>query len=292
MNRFCVAIVAALALACAGRPQSDPNTTRLFDNPERVAILGYDDDAMEPFITRDGRYLLFNNLNEPTVNTDLHYAERVDDVTFRYRGKVAGANTPALEGVPTMDRSGTLYFVSPRSYAENFSTLYRGRFVDGIVTGVELVPGISKRTAGIVNFDVDVSPDGNTMYFVDGTFGGGGPPKAARIVIAEHQGTEFRRRGDSDAILHNVNSDALQYAACISADGLSLYFNRTRAGLFGGTAIFVATRGDTAAAFGVPQRLSAITGFVEGAALSPDERSLYYHKKEGKRFVLYRVTRH
>jgi hypothetical protein len=162
MNQLCVALLAAVALACAGRPQTDPNVTRLFDNPERVTILGYDDDAMEPFITRDGRYLLFNNLNEPTVN-----------------------------------------------------------------------PGISKQKAGIVNFDVDISPDGNTMYFVDGTFGNGGPPKAARLVIAERSGTEFWRRADGDVILHNVNSDALQYAACISADGLSLFFNRTRTGPFG-----------------------------------------------------------
>jgi len=29
-----------------------------FSGPERVAIHGYSGDAMEPFITRDGRYLL------------------------------------------------------------------------------------------------------------------------------------------------------------------------------------------------------------------------------------------
>ena len=136
MHRLTVVLASGAIIACASRPQSDPNVTRIYDNPERVTILGYDDDAMEPFITRDGRYLLFNNLNEPTVNTDLHYAERVDDVTFRYRGKLDGANTPALEGVATMDRDGVLYFVSTRSYAETFSTIYRGRFANGKVTGV------------------------------------------------------------------------------------------------------------------------------------------------------------
>jgi hypothetical protein len=30
---------------------------------------------------------------------------------------------------------------------------------------------------------------------------------------------------------------------------------------------------------------------VEGPTLAPDEKSLYYHKREGDRFVLYRVTR-
>jgi hypothetical protein len=33
------------------------------------------------------------------------------------------------------------------------------------------------------------------------------------------------------------------------------------------------------------------TGFVEGPTLSPDEKSLYYHKREGGVFVIYRVTR-
>lgn len=154
MHRLGIALASGTIIACAGRPSSDPNVTRIFDHPERVAILGYDADTMEPFITRDGRYLLFNNLNERTVNTD-----------------------------------------------------------------------------------------------------------------------------------------ALEYAACILADGLSLFFNRTRLGIFGGTAIFLATRPDTASPFGIPLRLEAITGFAEGAALSPDERSLYYHRKEGKHFVLYRVTR-
>jgi len=53
---------------------------------------------MEPFITRDGRYLLFNNSNDPSVDMNLHYAERIDDLTFAYRGEIAGVNTPSLEG--------------------------------------------------------------------------------------------------------------------------------------------------------------------------------------------------
>ena len=39
------------------------------------------------------------------------------------------------------------------------------------------------------------------------------------------------------------------------------------------------------------QKITAATGFVEGPALSPDEDSLYYHKREGNLFVIYRVTR-
>jgi hypothetical protein len=70
-----------------------------FSNPVSVTIRGYDSDAMEPFITRDGRYLLFNDSNAPGRDTNLHYAERIDDVTFEYRGQIDGINSTALDGV-------------------------------------------------------------------------------------------------------------------------------------------------------------------------------------------------
>jgi hypothetical protein len=37
--------------------------------------------------------------------------------------------------------------------------------------------------------------------------------------------------------------------------------------------------------------LYAATDFLEGPTLSPDEKSLHYHKREGSLFVIYRVTR-
>jgi hypothetical protein len=131
---------------------------------------GYDDEAMEPFITRDGKYLFFNNLNEPQVNTNLHWAERVDALHFKYRGEIRGVNTLALEGVPSMDRQGNFYFVLNRTYDQTASTLYRGKFADGVLTGAEIVPGVSLAKPGIVNFDAEISADGNTLYFVESQF--------------------------------------------------------------------------------------------------------------------------
>jgi hypothetical protein len=281
-------LAAAVALlSCKSVPEE---STRVFDHPERVVIRGYDGHAMEPFVTRDGRYLLFNNLNDPSINTNLHYAERIDDLTFQYRGELQGVNTPALEGVPTMDRHNILYFVSPRSYDKTFSTIYRGSFANGRVSGVELVHGISRKEPGIVNFDVEVSPDGSVLYFVDSRFARGGP-ETADLVIAERRGSGFQRAGNSEHIMQHVNSEALEYAPCISADGLTLLFTRARLGMAGGAAIYLARRNSTAEPFGKPLRLAALEGFVEAPTLSPDERSLYYHRREGARFVIYRVKR-
>jgi hypothetical protein len=259
-----------------------------FGNPERITIRGYRDHAMEPFITRDGRFLFFNNSNDPSVNTNLHYAERINDLSFEYKGEVAGVNTQALEGVPAMDKNGAFYFVSTRSYRESLSTIYQGRFSGGAVNGVKLVEGVSEKAPGRVNFDVEVSADGRALYFVDGVFSGKPVPDKADIVVAVRGDAGFRRLSGSAELLKNVNTDALEYAACISPDELELFFTRVGKN---GPAIYRATRKSVTKPFDPPERVAAIRGFVEAPTLSPDGLSLYYHMKEGERHVIYRVTR-
>jgi hypothetical protein len=156
------------------------------------------------------------------------------------------------------------------------------------VTGVKIVEGISEKTPGHVNFDVEVSADGRTLYFVDGVFSGKPTPDKADIAIAVRGGAGFRRLSGSAELLKNVNTDALEYAACISPDELELFF--TRAGK-NGPAIYRSARKNVTQPFDSPARVAAITGFVEAPALSPDGRSLYYHLRGGARFVIYRVTR-
>jgi len=55
--------------------------------------------------------------------------------------------------------------------------------------------------------------------------------------------------------------------------------------------IFRATRPGIDLAFGAPEPIEAIRGFVEAPTLSPDERTLYYHKRQGDRFILECVSR-
>jgi Tol biopolymer transport system component len=284
-------VVICFVVACGSGPSAQlppvPSSTD-FHTPQRVTIEGYNGDAMEPFISRDGKYLFFNNLNEPKVNTNLHWAERIDDLHFRYRGEIQGVNTPALEGVPSMDRQGNFYFVSNRSYDQTASTLYRAKFADGAMTGVELVPGVSLAKPGIVNFDAEISADGNTLYFVESEFSILGQPKSAQILFARRNGNTFVRDATSASILETVNNDGLDYAPATSASEREIFFTRANRT---GPAIYVAKRVSKAVPFEPPLRIAAITGFAEGPTLSPDELSLYYHVKEDGRFVIYRVTR-
>lgn len=281
------AAVILLALVAAA-----PAAAGDFANPQPVAIVGYQGHAMEPFVSRDGRYLLFNNLNEPSENTDLHWAERITAVSFRYGGKIQGANTDSLEGVPTLDRHGTLYFVSTRSYRETLSTVHRAKFEAGKALGVELVRGLSLKKPGIVTFDVEISADGQFLYGADGDLTGGPVPKTADLFVARRIGDRFERLLDSARIMANINTPALEYAPAISSNGLELFFTRmTGAFFWRKLTIEHATRTSADAPFGPSLTIGAITGFVEAPAVTDDSKELYYHKKVDGIYRIYRVSR-
>jgi hypothetical protein len=263
---------------------------RTFADPRRVTIEGYEGDAMEPFVTRDGALLLFNDLNAPPNDTKLHWAERLDDATFRHRGIVAGVNTPAIEGTPSLDSAGRLYFVSTRSYAQTLTTVFRGAFAAGAVSGVALVPGTSRLVPGWVAFDVEVSADGETLVVSDGLYDGGAVPREAHLVLARRAGEGFERPADQ-SVLANLGADDLTYAAGLSASGLEIFFTRLAPDLSEDPSIWFASRSADDAPFDGPRRIAAAAGFVEAPTLAPDGLSLYYHRRVGTRFVLERVTR-
>jgi hypothetical protein len=293
-----VAAVAAFAVlaGCAGSSGSGgtppPAPYTAFTNPVPVTITGYTGDAMEPFISKDGQYLFFNNRDDPAVNTDLYYASRVDDQTFTFLGPIPGANSAALDAVASLDTLGNFYFISTRSYADTLAAIYSGPFTAAGVSAVALVPGVSPRIAGAVNFDAEISADGQTLWFDDGQYSSAGVLQAASIVVASRQGTGFIRNPDSAVLLAAVNASGLNYAPSISVDGLELFFTRVDSTLSGAApAIYRTTRADTNSAFAVPELVSAATGFVEAPSLSADGHLLYFHKLVNGAFVIYLAQR-
>jgi hypothetical protein len=271
----------------------NPSPVIEFGQPVKVDMIGYTGNIMEPFLSRDGNTLLFNNLNALPENTNLHWATKINDHSFQYKGEIAGVNTTDLEGVPTLDNTGKLYFVSLRNYANTLSTLYMGDFVNGAATNIELINGVSKLQAGWVNFDIESSADGQTIYFVDGQFGQTAIPLSADLVIAKKNGLGFERLPNSSEIMKNINSPDLEYAACISANQLELYFTRIVLPVTAATLseMYVSTRQNTSEPFGVPAKINSITGFAEAATIAPDQKTIYYHLKENDKFVLYMVVK-
>jgi hypothetical protein len=266
-------------------------TYNVFTDPQMVTISGYSGSAMEPFISEDGQYLLFNTSNVSPNIPALEFATRLGADTFQYQGEIGGANQSGyLSGTPSMDDDGNLYFVSTRSYSQTLSTVYSGSFSSGAVTGVAPVPGVSGGTPGTVDFDVAVSPDGSTLYVSVGQFDGGSPT-SARLVIFDKAANGFVPDPHSAKILRAVNkAGMLTYAASISSNGLELFF--TRANPAGGDpAVYRAVRTKVGRAFGHVQRIGAITGFAEAPAISADGTTLYYHELVGSTFEIWTVTR-
>jgi hypothetical protein len=287
----CVGATVGLLAAVGVASAAGPATYRGFAHPRPVTIRGYRGDAMEPFITLDGRYLLFNNLNQPSVHTTLRYAKRLGADTFVYGGEIAGANdATALNGVPSVTARGELYFISPRSYGRTLSTIYRARLVAGRASGVALAPGLATRAPGTVDFDADVNAQGTGLYVAQGRFTAGGEIETAKLVHYTRRGAGFVADPRGERLLRAVNrAGALVYAAGLSADGLELFFTREDPGAV--PAIYRAVRADLSRPFGEVERVAGATGFVEAPSLSADGTVLYYHRMVGSRFVIYALTR-
>lgn len=289
-------IFIAVLLFSACRQDTDntgTGTTLAFGQPVPVSITGYTGHSMEPFISPDGNTLFFNNLNAAPENTNLHWATRINDSSFQYQGEITGVNSAELDGVPTMDQAGNFYFVSIRSYTTSLSTLYQCNYAGGAVANVQLVNGISLQQPGWLIFDAAVSTNGQTLYIADGRFDNTGIPLEADLSVAGKTANGFQRLTNSAALLNSINTPALEYAACISNDQLEIYFTRLALPVTPQSTpqILIASRKSVLEPFGPPEVISSITGFAEAATLAPDQKTVYYHKKENDRFVLYKVSR-
>lgn len=279
--------------ACAQAPQPAAPEWARFAHPEPVVIQGYDGDAMEPFLARDGSALFFNNSNAPDAQTDLHWAERVNDTTFRYRGRIDGANSSALDGVASLSATGRLCFISTRSYETTLSTIYCSTWRDGAADTPALQREASVHIRGRLMFDVEQSESGTELVVADGEFRGGPMPATADLRLARWQDGRFELSATDDALFRALNTSALEYAAALSADGLTLAFTRLEGHMpFVRTSIWIARRGALNAPFDAPMQLDVIDGdWVEGPTFSPDDRAIYYHRKIGGHYAIWRVSR-
>lgn len=273
--------------------------SRLFISPQPVTISGYSGNAMEPFISPDGRFLFFNNENDPNVDTNLHFAKRSGVSAFQYMGELPGANSKSLDAVPSMDAAGHFYFTTLREYDRTMVSIYTGDFDGMRVVNVRPVPGeISPKEPFSVNMDASISPDGQTLYISRAVIIPGAPaPKKSELMVARMHNGSFSIAPDSAHIMMNINTGPLAYAPAISADGLELFFTRASMSASGPAEerarlrIVVATRTSVYEPFGEPRVLTALTGYVEAPSISQDGLELFFHKKIGSRYLIYRAVK-
>ncbi len=265
-----------------------------FENQTQVEILDYNGHAMEPFISKDGEYLFFNNENHPKTNTNLHYATRMGENSFQYQGEVKGINTEELEGVATMDEENNFYYMSTLGLTQTLSTVHVGKFNNGEVSDVNKVL-VNAEFGGIV-MGPSISSDGNTLYFVIARHKDN-KPISMNIYLANKKGDNFVKNTNSEDIMKNINTEHLDYAPEISNNGLELYFTRASgfyqdASLAGGKfETFVAKRNSINEPFGIPEKIDIITGYSEGPTLPKDGKTLYFHKKIDGKFQIVKILR-
>ena len=265
-----------------------------FQNEQSVKILGYSNHAMEPFISRDGKTLFFNNSGMDGENMNIHYARRISDVQFEYLGELPGINTAELEGVPTMDKNFVMYFTTTRSYRSNLHSIYGTSFQgDRVDSPTPIDHHLKASEIGWIIFDSEISEDGQTLYYALGKYVNESFPRQADLHIAIQTDESFHKKIDSEDLLKEINSDLLEYAPAISNDELEIFFNRTNIQTTPPEmSIWKSSRVDRNAPFGQPSRIESIHGIqTEGPTITADGTNLYYHKMHNGRFQLFMVSR-
>ncbi len=262
-----------------------------FGSEMEVTIYDLSFDAMEPFISSNGNYLFFNNLNDG-IDTKLYYATKINDSTFNYVGELIGTNqttTPYLDAVADMDSNGNFYWTSTRNYPTELNNLFQGTFSNGSVSDIERVEGdFNMNTPGWLVMDHGISLDGQFLYFSNARFDDAnclGPCETTLGVAQKDNASTFSTLSNSASILQNINdANYIYYAPCISSDNLELYFTRYIKGQITSSTVFeicVAVRDNSLSEFSIPKVLfsEVISNLIEAPTLTADKNIIYYHRK-------------
>ena len=273
----------------------------LYETPQLVRIDGYDDDCMEPFITGDGNYLLFNNSNSPFVSTHIHLCKRIGESHYRHLGLLPGSVSNSKDMAPSIDARGHLYFTCLRSYEKDGHSIYCGEFANESLKNVGLPPGqISPNQPAEINMDCDISKDGKTLIISRAHFANPLlPPDKSDLAFAENKNGKFSLAPERQNVLSKLNTGALEYAPCQTADQLELYFTRASKKAAAGETkkmdadfrLMVARRKDCFSPYGEPEKLASLTGFIEAPTITDDKKEMFFHKKVGDKFRIFCAKR-
>jgi Secretion system C-terminal sorting domain len=256
-----------------------------------VIINGLSFDAMEPFISPDGNFLFFNNLNDG-VDTKLYYATKINDSTFNFAGELNGTNQiilPHLDAVADMDSANNFYWTSTRNYPTELDNLFHGTINMGNVTNIGRVHGdFNKNIPGWLVMDHGISYNGQFLYYNNARFDNNncqGPCETEIGIAQKINDSTFNKLSNSNIILQNINdTNYIYYAPCISRDNLELYYTRYPRDTITVSTLFeicVAVRKRPADIFSVPMVLFSefISDLIEAPTLTTDKQIIYYHRK-------------
>jgi len=284
-------IISIISCSKENNDISEPISYPSFGPEIDVSINGLTFDAMEPFISPDGNYLFFNNINDG-VDTKLFYATKINDSTFTSVAELTGTTQTAeyhLDAVADMDSNGNFYWTSTRDYPAELDNLFYGIFNSGEVRDIERVRGdFNMNIPGWLIMDHGISLDGQFLYFSNARFDDQncvGPCETQLGIAQKVNANTFNTLPNSTTILQNINDDDyVYYAPCISSDNLELYYTRYLKGPITASTVFeicVAVRNNAVDSFSTPKVLfsETISDLIEAPTLTTDKNIIYYHKK-------------
>ena len=181
-----------------------------FTNEELITIQGYTGNAMEVDISFDGQVLMFNDrVKVPPTDKSLHWASRIDDTNFTYEGLVSELNTAGVDGTPSFDAQGTLYYTSTGDYFTNgFKSIYRATLDNNGVYQKVLLENLYQGEVNWISLDPDVSSNGQFLFYSLMLTSPTPPPAAMDIrgAIPDGQGGFVEM---DQSIFVNINTDVL-----------------------------------------------------------------------------------
>jgi len=290
-TKIILIFIALLTSSCSNDENEIILLYPTFSSEINVTINGLTFDAMEPFISSDGNYLFFNNLNDG-INTKLYYATKINDSTFNYVGELNGTNQitpPHLDAVADMDSLNNFYWTSTRDYPTELDNLFHGNFNAGNITNIGRVNGnFNKNVPGWLIMDHGIGHDGQYLYYNNARFDNTncqGPCETELGIALKVNDFTFTKIANSNEILQNINdSNYIYYAPCISSDNLELYYTRYLKGEITENTVFeicVAIRNNPNDNFSIPIVLFSdnISNLIEAPTLTTDKKIVYYHRK-------------
>jgi Tol biopolymer transport system component len=199
-------------------------------------------------------------------------------------------NTTFNEGLPRISSDGlSLYFSSarPSGYGDNdIWVAKRTSTKDAWEPAINLGSNVNSSD---MDLWPSISSDGLTLYFYstrDGGYGSGDIWKTTRATVND----DWSQPVNLGAL---INSSADDGAACISADGLELYFNSNK---LGGSDLYVSRRISTLDEWGEPVYIGVLNSIYSdsGATLSSDGLIMFFQSTRTGGFGyfdLYMTTR-
>jgi Tol biopolymer transport system component len=199
-----------------------------WQTPVAVPFSSDDWSDLDPSMAPDGKRLFFIS-TRPRPQSDAMASDKKDmDIWYVDRETSAWAtpvwikavSSTGKEGSPTVTRDGTLYFFSDRDAKPDQDSIYVSKSVNGEYTAAVKLP--STVNSGVYDASPYVAPNGKTLLFYSTREGGTGGGDLYVSFFNHGQWQQAINLGKA------VNTTEWEYNPCVSPDGKTLYFGRSR----------------------------------------------------------------